>query len=675
MKHAKGTSVPFFPLFALCSPRSRADALLNRAIEAFQAGHLADALVDAESLCRSFPRLVEPAALRAHVLQTGRPALAAAAWRLAWQRRPDMAPLQDAMLRAWLAQERHDEVVHMASSLFPERCREGSEKTLLDIFFEAGGDCIGACWRDGDDIAGKLYARDADATPLRMLTLDDGTCEFRVSVPCDGTPFAVAPPHQAAVWSVTTDGDGSTPRRLVQGSPLVFAAPQAVAANRIAPIAAAVAVVIPVYLGAALARACIGSVIDSLDANRTAATITVVDDATPDAELAAWLEALALAGRITLLRNRVNLGFIETVNRGLAAHPDRDALLLNADTVVHGDWIDRMRASMYRGADVASVSAWSNNGEISSFPEIAFAAPMPSLQESAAVDAVAAELHAQGRLADVELPVCCGFAMLMRRAALDAVGALDGRALRRGYGEEVDWCLRAAAAGYRHALSAGVFIAHAGGASFGAEKALRVAQNDAVVQARYPWFRALYDAFLRTDPLAAQRSVLAGELERRRPSCADGAHWLDRARQAGSQASLPTESHKPLPRAYVRVAIWDHAPDDGAARAVLALARTIATAGAPLRLLVFGAAGAPLLHTGVVDAIPFHFSELGGGLPNAVVLGLAGCDEILAAPSRVQATFPVHMRVTRIDAGFDPARWLARRLEGGARTETGSTHP
>ena len=264
--------------------------------------------------------------------------------------------------------------------------------------------------------------------------------------------------------------------------------------------------VIPVYRELALVRACIDSVRTSLLLNRTPARIVVVDDASPEPALSNWLDTQAALGVITLLRNPCNLGFIETTNRGMRALPDHDVLLLNADTQAHGDWIDRLAAALYGAPDIAAVTPWTNSGEISSFPALAKAAPAPDTRELALLDQAAAEVRSAPGGADVELPSCCGFTMLIRRTVLDAVGMLDGSALIRGYGEEVDWCMRARAAGWRHLQATGVFVAHAGSVSFRAEKSLRVAQNRNVLVARYPAYYPEFAAFLRDDPLQERRA-------------------------------------------------------------------------------------------------------------------------------------------------------------------------
>jgi glycosyltransferase involved in cell wall biosynthesis len=102
---------------------------------------------------------------------------------------------------------------------------------------------------------------------------------------------------------------------------------------------ATVDVIIPVYGSRALALRAIDSVLGAT--TREGFELVVVDDASPDLLLRAELQALAEAGLITLVENERNVGFVRAANRGFMLHPHRDVFLLNSDTRVFGDWLDR----------------------------------------------------------------------------------------------------------------------------------------------------------------------------------------------------------------------------------------------------------------------------------------------------------------------------------------------
>lgn len=664
----KGGLPPFFLLHA---PRLRDDTLLARAYDQFQAGHYADALITTEYLCRRYPAMHVPAVLRAKIIESCRPELTAKAWYQAWKGVPGLSMLQDAMLRCWLASGAADSVRSLGQAFLPERCRAGTHQDLLSLLRQAGVASAGACWKAGDAIEAMLFA--APGAPLRArLLLANEHTQYEFDVPADGRRFRLPLPQPFGVWSLALSGSDA-PQQLLQGSPLVFAAqapaqppaqpaPAGEAPSESAQVAVRhapprpVDIVIPVYGDAHRTRSCIDSVLDSLRHNACPAAVLVVDDASPEPALSAWLDAQAAAGRLTLLRNPHNLGFIETCNRAMRLRPEHDIMLLNADTLVHGDWLDRLRATLYSAPDIASVTPWTNNGEISSFPKIGAAARGPTPAQLARIDTSAAALRRSGHTADLELPTCCGFAMLIKRSALDQVGLLDGVHLVRGYGEEVDWCLRANAAGYRHLLATGVFIAHTGTVSFRFEKTLRVQQNRAVLAARYPRYHADYSRFLNDDPLLPARDALKRALQDQR------CDWLADAQQLlEGAAEVARAVPAALPASCMRIGVWQHRLRHPQASKVLALARLIASRPElSLRLLVIGEASEALWHTGVVDVLQSGAWDETVLLTDAAMAGMAGCAALL---TQAELTTPLGIPRVELDASFDASVWLEQWLE------------
>ena len=263
-------------------------------------------------------------------------------------------------------------------------------------------------------------------------------------------------------------------------------------------------ILVPVYDGYEETLECLHSVLRNRSLNRTAHRLVVLDDATPNPALREALQELAAAGDIEHVQHAANLGFIRNVNRGMAMSPERDVVWLNADTRVNGDWLDRLRKVAYSDKDIASVTPFTNNGELMSFPVSRVSQPMPDAAQQAQLDELAK--HTGGPA--IEIETGCGFCLYIKRSAIDAVGYLDEIHLLRGYGEETDWCLRARALGWRHLGAPGVFVAHQGGISFGDEKAVRVAHNNAILKRRYPDASARYQDFCERDPLKPARQAL-----------------------------------------------------------------------------------------------------------------------------------------------------------------------
>lgn len=275
------------------------------------------------------------------------------------------------------------------------------------------------------------------------------------------------------------------------------------------PDGSTVDIVIPAYRGLESTRLCIESVLAS--PLRTAHALVVVDDASPEPALSRYLDALAEQGRITLLRNEHNLGFVQSVNRGMSLHPERDVVLLNSDTEVANDWLDRLRACAYREPRIATATPFSNNATICSYPVFCDENALPDGLGLAALDATFKRVNSGKSL---PIPTAVGFCMYIKRACLDDLGLFDAERFGRGYGEENDFSRRAIQAGWRNVLCTDTFVYHAGSVSFQAERGLLIASADAVLRQLHPDYFEDVRHFIRQDPVAPLRRAVEIELAR-----------------------------------------------------------------------------------------------------------------------------------------------------------------
>jgi GT2 family glycosyltransferase/2-polyprenyl-3-methyl-5-hydroxy-6-metoxy-1,4-benzoquinol methylase/glycosyltransferase involved in cell wall biosynthesis len=263
----------------------------------------------------------------------------------------------------------------------------------------------------------------------------------------------------------------------------------------------AVSIVVPVYRGLADTRTCLESVLRSRC--KAPLHIVVINDASREPEIAAYLrEAARRDARVELIENATNLGFVASVNLGMQRHVDDDIILLNSDTEVAGDWIDRLREAAYRERSIATVTPFSNAATICSYPRFCVEGPMPADLSTAALDRYFAAENAGQSL---DLPTAVGFCMFIRRDCIDEVGLFDAQRFGRGYGEENDFCMRARATGWRHVLALDTFVRHSGGTSFGAEKPARVQRAQEVLAERHPDYAPAVAQHLQQDPARTAR--------------------------------------------------------------------------------------------------------------------------------------------------------------------------
>jgi GT2 family glycosyltransferase len=264
-------------------------------------------------------------------------------------------------------------------------------------------------------------------------------------------------------------------------------------------------VVVPVFNALDALDACLAALDRTLPAG---ARVHVADDASTDprvpALIADWVRRTRLA--VTSVRRERNLGFPGNCNAAFAETGDADVVLLNSDTEPAGDWLSRLAAGAAADPRLASLTPWSNNGEIVSYPNFVSPNPLPGDPEPLA--------RAAARLAPryPALPTAVGFCMYLRRAALAAVGGFDAETFGKGYGEENDWCLRAEAHGWRHALCDDAYVVHRGHASFAATGLAPGGENLRRLNARWPGYNERIARFILDDPLRGDRERLSDAL-------------------------------------------------------------------------------------------------------------------------------------------------------------------
>ncbi len=221
-------------------------------------------------------------------------------------------------------------------------------------------------------------------------------------------------------------------------------------------------------------------------------------------ELRRHLNELAAANTIDLLVNPVNLGFVGTINRALKEIPTGDVVLLNSDTIVAPGFVDRLAAAARSAPNIGTVTPFSNNGDIFSFPTPNDVNPMPSYEEMLAIDRVASVANAGDA---IDVPSGIGFCLYITRDCLDSVGELSEN-FERGYLEDVDLCLRARAKGFRNVCAPSVYVGHHGSKSFQHEKRSLVLRNLGVLDQQFPSHRNECRAFETADPLRPARAAL-----------------------------------------------------------------------------------------------------------------------------------------------------------------------
>ncbi|WP_369932509.1 glycosyltransferase [Rhodovulum sp. 12E13] len=261
-----------------------------------------------------------------------------------------------------------------------------------------------------------------------------------------------------------------------------------------------VTVIVPVYGDPRSLAACLDALAQT--SGRRPWRALLIDDASPDPAIAELLADRSGDGPFHLRRLTHNRGYIGAVTAALELATEGDVVLLNSDCVVPGgDWIDRLAA--HAGDGVGTVTPLASDGQCFGFPLPFRSAPAFLGDRLARIDAAARHANA-GR--SVRMLTSVGFCTYVTRACLDATGGLRAEGLTAGYGEEVDFCLRASDAGLGHVAATDCFVTHLGSASFRAAKRALVRRNEAVLERRFPSYFARFAVQCAADPLRPARA-------------------------------------------------------------------------------------------------------------------------------------------------------------------------
>jgi len=228
--------------------------------------------------------------------------------------------------------------------------------------------------------------------------------------------------------------------------------------------------------------------------------LILVDDCSDSHTRTGLDEFLAAAPMpVTLLRNEANLGYLKSVNRGIAAGDAPYVVLINSDTVMLPGFLERLEADFEvdpKAGVINPVSTWAN------WTRIPFPAGFNIHRLSREVRA-----FSPNRLPDIQN--ASGFFLAVRRELYDKLGLFD-EAYGPGYWEEADFCMRALKAGWRVAVDDGLYIFHHGWGSFqeqGRNEHMR--RNEALFLKRWGGeYKRLVSWWKREDPVAPLRSHL-----------------------------------------------------------------------------------------------------------------------------------------------------------------------
>ncbi|MBQ7565202.1 MAG: glycosyltransferase [Lachnospiraceae bacterium] len=227
--------------------------------------------------------------------------------------------------------------------------------------------------------------------------------------------------------------------------------------------------------------------------------IVVLDNASDDG-IEKWLEKQK---DITYIRSETNLGFPVGCNEAIRqTEKDRDIFLLNNDTRVPPNALFWLRMGIYSAEDVGACGSMVNYSDVNQIEKVEFALPEDYVRYGA-------EVNVPVRMPYEERPALGGFAMLIKRDALDRTGLLD-EVFTPGYFEDTDLSLRIRKEGFRLFICHNSFIYHVGSQSFLKRNDLNEVYQRSFQHMKEKWEfdSTLYCSLLETEQDIIDRIVL-----------------------------------------------------------------------------------------------------------------------------------------------------------------------
>jgi O-antigen biosynthesis protein len=232
---------------------------------------------------------------------------------------------------------------------------------------------------------------------------------------------------------------------------------------------AAVDIIICVHNALQSVVVCLQSVIDHTS---TPYRLIIVNDGS-DESTSTFLRAFASHYECVLIVNSEALGYTKAANIAMASSRGDYALFLNSDTIVSARWLDKLLECAESDNRIGLVGPLSNAAAYQSVPftkddtDRWIENRLPGLVSPGQADEIIESLS-ERRFPRV--PFLNGFSLLATRAVISTVGRFNQNAFPYGYGEEIDYCLRARNAGFELAVADHLYVFHARSASYGPDK-------------------------------------------------------------------------------------------------------------------------------------------------------------------------------------------------------------
>lgn len=237
-------------------------------------------------------------------------------------------------------------------------------------------------------------------------------------------------------------------------------------------------IVVPVYNALEDVKKCLDAIHQNTDGFRV--TTYIINDAS-EPETTKYLRDFCKdQANFVLIEHEVNKMYTKTVNDGLRASTADYVITLNSDTIVTRGWLQGLVRCMRSDQKIGVVGPLSNAASWQNVPILLdedkqFA--VNDIPNNMTPNEMAEYVNQVSYHVYPRVPFVNGFCFMISRQTIDKVGYLDEETFPTGYGEENDYCLRVAEAGFSLAIADDTYVFHAKSKSFGHEKRKEYSKN------------------------------------------------------------------------------------------------------------------------------------------------------------------------------------------------------
>ncbi|WKZ30846.1 MAG: glycosyltransferase [Candidatus Dojkabacteria bacterium] len=254
-------------------------------------------------------------------------------------------------------------------------------------------------------------------------------------------------------------------------------------------------IVIPAYFGLGITTRSVYSVLNQCDFDKYDLKLILVDDS-GDPEygelLSKQVADFGSPEKIAVLKHGKNKGFIEACYTGVEYRDSDYKLLLNSDTLMLSDSLDKMIATAESEDEIAIVNPVTNQIAVIN-AEMPAGFNIYDMQE-------AAGNFPKSKSDFIDLVTSVGFCMLIKSKYIEKLGFFD-RIFGYGYGEDTDLHFRYVDNGLRAVIATDSFVYHRGEGSFSD-------RDEKVLFARKVVFERYQELYDKTFPEFAQKTIV-----------------------------------------------------------------------------------------------------------------------------------------------------------------------